>query len=170
MRLSRRGWNNVIIFAVIAFIAMIQLPEWVKNRATSSSSSAADTSTALIRLLPLDAQPERVVFPQTTLTHSALGWQAAPLVALPAHTLLSHWLTLEGTLVSVDIMQQLTPQLSAPRHVEFELAGQQSTVSVTVYQLPQFWLLQNGQGEWLAVSVAEAYLFPSATHSSIVSE
>ncbi|GHA43826.1 hypothetical protein ACFFLZ_11765 [Photobacterium aphoticum] len=170
MRLSRRGWNNVIIFAVIAFIAMIQLPEWVKSRAMSTDTAPASASSTLTRLLPANVSVEQVVFPQTTLTHTELGWQATPLVTLPAHTLLSHWVKLEGTPVSEAIMAKLQPQLTSPRQVRFTLSEHADPVIVTVYQLPQFWLLQNDQGEWLAVSVAEAYLFPPSSSSSTSSE
>lgn len=50
MRLSRRGWNNVIIIAVICFIAVVQLPELVKQRfGHEGETQAQPDMTALLR-------------------------------------------------------------------------------------------------------------------------
>lgn len=163
MRLSRRGWNNVIIIGVVCFIAVIQLPELVKSRFASQDAPVASGS-ALTRLLPEGAKPVRMVLPDTALSHQTLGWQAVPATSLPAHTLVAHWQTLAGTPVDDAMMAQLKPQLTTPRTVEIWLAAHEEPIRVTVYALPQFWLLSNWQGDWLALSVDEAYLFPPVAH------
>ncbi|MGF1724505.1 hypothetical protein [Photobacterium nomapromontoriensis] len=163
MRLSRRGWNNVIIIGVVCFIAVIQLPELVKNRFASQDAPAASDA-ALTRLLPEGAKPVRMVLPEAELSRQSLGWQAVPALSVPAHTLIGHWQTLAGTPVSHDMMTKLKPQLTTPRTVEIWLADHEEPVRVTVYALPQFWLLNNWQGDWFALSVDEAYLFPPTSN------
>ncbi|MGR5064573.1 hypothetical protein [Photobacterium sp. DNB22_13_2] len=158
MRLSRRGWNNVMIIAVICFIAVVQLPEIVKQRFGQESSSLESSEMAM--LLPFESTIEQLHLPHTSLKREEAGWFARPRVALPADQLISHWQALVGTAISNEMVGKLKPNLPPPSSVEIWLAGQEEPVRVTVYQQPQFWLLQNWQGEWLAVSVEEAYLFP----------
>ena len=158
MRLSRRGWNNVIIIAVICFIAVVQLPEIVKQRFGNESLPPAVSDMAT--LLPAESMIEQLHLPQTSLNRQDTGWLASPEVALPAEQLVGHWQALSGTAVSNEMVDKLKPTLPPPNSVEVWLVGQEEPVRVTVYQQPQFWLLQNWQGEWLAVSVEEAYLFP----------
>ncbi|UTV27893.1 hypothetical protein [Photobacterium atrarenae] len=156
VRLSRRGWNNVIIIAVVVFIAVIQFPELLRNRQMQESA----TDPAVTSLLPATAVVTRLVLPAHELSQAKAGeWQSHPPVA-GAQQLITHWQTLSGTRVDEAVMAQLKPQLSAPRTAEIWLASVQEPVRVTYYQLPQFWLLRNWQGHWLAVTVDEAYLFP----------
>ncbi|PSU32970.1 hypothetical protein [Photobacterium lutimaris] len=158
MRLSRRGWNNVMIIAVICFIAVVQLPEIVKQRFGHQDSSPELSAEAT--LLPFESTIEQLHLPHTSLNREDTGWLARPRVGLPAEQLISHWQLLSGTAVSHEVVGKLKPTLPLPISVEIWLVDQEEPVRVTVYQQPQFWLLQNWQGEWLAVSVEEAYLFP----------
>ncbi|PSW11820.1 hypothetical protein C9J01_14960 [Photobacterium rosenbergii] len=158
MRLSRRGWNNVIIIAVICFIAVVQLPELVKHRFGHEGETQVQPD--MTALLPTQAEIDQLHLPLTSVNREDGSWQASPRVALPADQLISHWQSLAGTAVSNEMVGKLKPTLPPPSSVEIWLAGWEEPVRVTVYQQPQFWLLKNWQGEWLAISVEEAYLFP----------
>ncbi|MBC7001874.1 hypothetical protein BIZ37_04845 [Photobacterium sp. BZF1] len=158
MRLSRRGWNNVIIIAVICFIAVVQLPELVKQRFGHEGETQAQSD--MTALLPTQAEIDQLHLPLTSVNREDGSWLAHPRVALPAEQLISHWQSLAGTAVSDEMVGKLKPTLPPPSSVEIWLAGREEPVRVTVYQQPQFWLLKNWQGEWLAISVEEAYLFP----------
>ncbi|MGR5140707.1 hypothetical protein ACQKPX_03415 [Photobacterium sp. DNB23_23_1] len=158
MRLSRRGWNNVMIIAVICFIAVVQLPELVKQR--FGQEGLAREGSGMAMLLPFESTIEQLHLPQTSLQREGGEWVARPRVALPAAQLISHWQALTGTAISNEVVGKLKSTLPPPSSVEIWLAGQEEPVRVTVYQQPQYWLLQNWQGEWLAVSVEAAYLFP----------
>ncbi|MEJ2764478.1 hypothetical protein VV869_11035 [Photobacterium sp. MCCC 1A19761] len=159
VRLSRRGWNNVIIIGVILFIAVIQFPDLLRNR--QAANEAAGTP-ALALLLPESAEINRLVLPAHELLREESGaWRSQP--PLPdAAQVVAHWQALAGTPVEDALMAQLKPQLTAPRTAEIWLASAQEPIRVTCYQLPQFWLLRNWQGQWLAVTVDEAYLFPAS--------
>lgn len=157
IKLSRRGWNNVIIVAVVIFIAMVQIPELMKARHDATPSS----SPAVQPLLPEQSVISRLVLPRYELALQGSQWQATPAMEGSAQSLVEHWQSIAGTIVDEQMMAKLKPQLGAPRTVEVWLQSAQEPVRVTVYQLPQFWLLRSWQGAWLAVSVEESYLFPS---------
>jgi len=159
MKLSRRGWNNVIIVAVVIFIAMIQLPDLIKARLAPSSSSSPSV---LQSLLPESAIISRLVLPDHVLTPQDGEWTSEPEVSTSPQKIVEHWQTISGTFVDDEMMAKLKPQLNDPRTVEVWLQSAEEPVRVTVYQQPQFWLLSSWQGVWLAISVEESYLFPTA--------
>ena len=161
MRLTRRGWNNVIIIAVVCFIAVVQLPELVKQRFSGEPSEAsAQQVSGTTALLPEASTIAQLHLPYTSIDQKETGWLASPRIAVPADQLVARWQTLSGTAVSEEMVGKLKPTLPPPSSVEIWLSSQEEPVRVTVYQQPQFWLMQNWQGNWLAVSVEEAYLFP----------
>ena len=158
-KLSRRGWNNVIIVAVVLFIAVIQIPELIKARHGPAPSPA---SPGMQALLPEQAVISRLVLPRHELELQGGEWIATPGMAADPQAIVKHWQSISGTAVDEPMMVKLKPQLGGPRTVEVWLESAQEPVRVTVYQLPQFWLLRSWQGTWLAVSVEESYLFPAA--------
>ena len=160
MRLSRRGWNNVIIIAVICFIAVVQLPELVKQRFSGEEEVQVQAQAGMTALLPAQSAIKQLHLPLTSLNLEDNSWRAQPRVTLPADQLVDHWQFLAGTAVSDEMVGKLKPTLPPPSSVEIWLANEEEPIRVTVYQQPQFWLMNNWQGEWLAVSVEEAYLFP----------
>ncbi|MGF1713506.1 hypothetical protein [Photobacterium chitinilyticum] len=161
IKLSRRGWNNVIIIAVVLFIAVIQFPDLIRERfATDDIHSSSNVQF----LLPEQAVVSRLVLPQHVFTPQDLqggSWTAEPQIEGAPQTFVEHWQSLAGTIVDDGMISQLKPQLSSPRTVEVWLQSADEPVRVTVYQLPQFWLLRSWQGTWLAISVDESYLFPN---------
>ncbi|WP_245823664.1 hypothetical protein [Photobacterium proteolyticum] len=157
IKLSRRGWNNVIIISVVLFIAAIQFPELIRARFEPEATQASPEVQAL---LPEQAVISRLVLHQHVFTAEDGRWTAKPLVEGAPQTIVEHWQSITGTLVDDGTMAQLKPQLNAPETVEVWLHSADEPVRVTVYQLPQFWLLKNWQGNWLAISVDESYLFP----------
>ncbi len=73
--------------------------------------------------------------------------------------LIERWFTLEGTLLNDDSVKALKEKLPAPSSVEVWLEDQEEPQRITIYQAPSFWMMQNWQGEWIAVSAEEGYLF-----------
>jgi hypothetical protein len=43
--------------------------------------------------------------------------------------------------------------------VEVWFEKEEEPQRITVYQAPNFWMMQNWQGEWIAVSAEKSYLF-----------
>ncbi|SMY37061.1 hypothetical protein [Photobacterium andalusiense] len=158
MRLTRRGWNNVIIIGVLAFIAVIRLPELFRERFTVTSTASAPAV-----VMPLFAQDriiQRLVLPTMTFQQSAIGWKSQPLVALDIAAVIARWQTLKGTQISQQQLSVLKKQLLLPHTVEAWFVGLSQPQRITAYQLSHFWLLNTGTGEWLAVTVAGELLFP----------
>ena len=158
MHLTRRGWNNVIIIGVLVFIAVIQLPELLRARFTTVTASVSFP--AVITLLPQDRIISRLLLPDVIFQNSVEGWHSDPPLQLDVATVIKRWQTLQGTQLTAKQLQPLKSQLFAPKTIEVWFAGQSQPQRITAYQFPQFWLFNNGVGQWLAVTVAEHFLFP----------
>ncbi|MCD9514623.1 hypothetical protein [Photobacterium carnosum] len=158
MRLTRRGWNNVIIIGVLAFIAVIQLPGLIRARLTTPVASVP--SPAVIPLFAQDRIIQRLLLPKMAFQHSVAGWESNPSITLDIATFIARWQTLAGTEVSEQQLVSLKSQLKTPRTVEAWLVGYSQPQRITAYQLPHFWLFNNGTGQWLAVTVDADFLFP----------
>lgn len=159
MRLTRRGWNNVIIIGVLVFIAVIQLPELIRTRLIIPTAPVSSST-----VIPLFAQNriiQRLLLPAITFQHADTGWQSQPTVTFDIATLISRWQTLVGTKVSEHQLAALKSQLTTPRTIEVWLVGYSLPQRITAYQLPYFWLFNNGSGQWLAVTVDADFLFPA---------
>ena len=158
MRLTRRGWNNVIIIGVLAFIAVIQLPGLIRARLTTPIASVP--SPAVIPLFAQDRMIQRLLLPKMAFQHSVVGWKSNPSITLDIATFIARWQTLAGTEVSEQQLVSLKSQLNTPRTVEAWLVGYSQPQRITAYQLTHFWLFNNGAGQWLAVTVDADFLFP----------
>lgn len=86
-------------------------------------------------------------------------WQSHPRLAIDAETLIQRWQNLQGTPVPEKILATLKRQLP-PAQILWITLKQQPAFALTIYQFPDFWLMQNWQQQWLAVSVNSEYLFP----------
>ena len=158
MRLTRRGWNNVIIIGVLAFIAVIQLPGLIRDRLTAPVASVP--SPAVIPLFAQDRMIQRLLLPKMAFQHLVAGWESNPSITLDIATVVARWQALVGTEVSEQQLVSLKSQLNPPRTVEAWLVGYSQPQRITAYQLPHFWLFNNGTGQWLAVTVDADFLFP----------
>ena len=158
MRLTRRGWNNVIIIGVLAFIAVIQLPGLIRARLTTPVASVP--SPAVIPLFAQDRMIQRLLLPKMAFQHLVAGWESNPSITLDIATVVARWQALVGTEVSEQQLVSLKSQLKTPRTVEAWLVGYSQPQRITAYQLPHFWLFNNGAGQWLAVTVDADFLFP----------
>ncbi|PSV97290.1 hypothetical protein [Photobacterium iliopiscarium] len=158
MRLTRRGWNNVIIIGVLAFIAAIQLPGLIRARLTTPVASVP--SPAVIPLFAQDRMIQRLLLPKMAFQHLVAGWESNPSITLDIATVVARWQALVGTEVSEQQLVSLKSQLKTPRTVEAWLVGYSQPQRITAYQLPHFWLFNNGAGQWLAVTVDADFLFP----------
>lgn len=159
MKLSRKGWNNIIIIGVLLFLAMIQLPELIQQR-MMQATPAEQASAGLVRLLPADGSIEKLVLPNIIFSRHQQDWLSEPVIAGDPSAIVANWQDVAGTKIDSETLAQLNDKLASPRSVEVWLDNHEEPYRLTVYQLPQFWLLQNWQGEWLAITVEASYLFP----------
>lgn len=155
MKLSRKGWNNTLIISIIVFIGVIQLPQVIRQHLSSS-----EPDFALLYLLPESTPLNQIHFADFSLDKRSGIWISDQPLHVEADELLLRWTSLMGTPVDLDTMTLLRPQLPLPNTIEAWFDDVEEPARLTIYQMPQFWLMQNWQGEWLAVSVDKDYLFP----------
>ncbi|MCE0493740.1 hypothetical protein LRQ06_07395 [Vibrio sp. DNF-1] len=156
MRYSGRKWNNILIFSVIAFIIILNLPTLIKTylippdqqfHISNTLFNANDTVTA-------------VYSADWALEKKQGFWTLTPTLAISATTLYEHWHGLEGTPVNEETYQSLSKKLPPAQTLEIWYKEQEEPQRVTFYQMPTFWLFKNWQNRWIAVSVDKNYLFP----------
>lgn len=153
MKLSRRGWNNLLIFALILFMVVLNLPNVLKSRLQEQQSDYP-------YLLNPDTQVEQLHFARWSLERQGETWVINQVSPVAADELAARWISLVGTEVDDETFSQLKGSLSSPETIEVWYRDQEEPQRVTYYRTPKFWLLKNWQDRWIAVSVADDYLFP----------
>ncbi|WP_254877599.1 hypothetical protein [Salinivibrio sp. EAGSL] len=137
------------------FFGLMLLPDYLRHQRQLNAMPEG-----VIALVDSRSEVLSLRFAHLTLTRTLDGWQTdKPLVISPTE-LAQRWLGLAGTQVDEATLQSLRPQLTAPRTLELTRSPDKEPIRITYYQQPQFWLMQNEQGQWLAVSVDRRYLFP----------
>ncbi len=154
MKLSRRGWNNLLILALIVFMAVLNLPNVIKSHLKEKQQVSYP------HLLNPEADVEQLHFAQWSLERKGSDWVINRQSQIPADELASRWISLVGTKVDEATFTQLTGTLSSANTLEVWYQDLEEPQRVTYYQTPNFWLLKNWQDEWIAVSVEDHYLFP----------
>lgn len=153
MKLSRRGWNNVLIAGIILFILALNLPNIIKSQWQEEPSPFP-------YLLDPMQEVQQIDFAKWSLQKAGDTWRATRSLSIPAEELSQRWKLLVGTEVTESTYNQLKPGLPSAGTVEVWYAGQEEPQRITYYQTPKFWLMQNWQQQWIAISVEPDYLFP----------
>ncbi|MEO3678352.1 hypothetical protein [Rheinheimera fenheensis] len=148
LKLSRRNWNNVLIFAVLILMFVLYgIPQRLAERSADEH-----------RLIPADAELLMVAFGQQRLIKAGPQWQLQPAATVPvdAAKLALAWQHSLLTPVEVNNDQSRIP-----------LA--QASVQLVGHSAPMIWLLypdvdgryllqQAGQQQFYALNAAEAQL------------
>ena len=157
---SRRTFNNFLILGVLLFIALINLPTYL--RSYIAELDAGNTKTPQVQLLALFPQGIKVEtfeFSNMVLTQGK-PWQTNAPLSVSASELASRWLHLAGTKVDKQMYEKLEASLPKASILVVNLQENEAPLHLTYYQFPSFWLIQNAKKHWLAVSVSPEYLFP----------
>lgn len=156
MRYKGHKWNNILIFSVIVFIVILNLPTLIKTYLIPPEQQHS-ISTVLFNP---EYTVKAVYSSDWSLEKKDDQWYVFPVLTLSAPTLLEHWQGLEGTFVNQKTYQSLANKLPAAQTLEVWYQEQEEPQRITFYQLPTFWLFKNWQERWIAVSVERNYLFP----------
>ena len=163
-KFSGRSFNNVLIIFVIFFITLFNLPIVVDNYLKPTEPTIApENDIQLIALFPKDVAIVSLEFSRFSLTKQSEQWRSSIPLNIPANKLVQHWLELSGTLVDAKLLAQLNANLPQSEWVIAKSATNQR-YQLHYHQLPEFWLLQNWQGQWLAVTVKSEYLLPTLSN------
>ncbi|SBS61263.1 hypothetical protein [Vibrio atlanticus] len=165
MRYRGRRWNNILMFSVIAFIGVLNLPTLIKTYLIEPEPEVK-ISGSYPSLLNPTAELQALHFANWSVVleddHWAYQFKDTVLPqTTSAQELSQRWQELVGTEVDSQTYTDLSPQLNTPHTIEVWYQDQEEPQRITYYQLPQFWLLKNWNDQWLAVSIEESYLFPS---------
>ncbi|MEZ8606900.1 MULTISPECIES: hypothetical protein [unclassified Vibrio] len=170
MRYRGRRWNNILMFSVIAFIGVLNLPTLIKAYLIEPEPQV---DSPYPYLLNPTAKLQALHFAKWSVIQQDNQWvyqfeDTDFPQATNAQELSQRWKELVGTEVDSQTYTDLTPRLNTPHTIEVWYQDQEEPQRITYYQLPKFWLLKNWNDQWLAVSIEESYLFPSfnANHSS----
>lgn len=159
---SRRNFNNFLIFAILCFIMLFNLPTALKARFSLNEerTPSADNFPNIISLLPENLSAEFISFSSYELRKQGKNWQSNISLNISANELATRWLSLSGTAVDEELFTKIQPNLTKAFNLKIKGADKDEAYHVTYYQLPNFWLMQNWQNQWLAVSVEPKYLLP----------
>ena len=146
---SRRKYNNMLIIFVLLFIGVLQAPQLIKTYLLEPEQQI-ETITGVQPLFEGINTIQKMHFADYDLTSYTSEVDSQ---------LIERWFTLEGTVLNEESVKVLKTKLPAPSTVEVWLDNQEEPQRVTIYQAPNFWMMQNWQGEWIAVSAEEGYLF-----------
>lgn len=148
-RPSRRKYNNMLIIFVLLFIGVLQAPQLIKTYLLEPEQQV-ETVTGVQPLFEGANAIKKMHFADYDVVSNKSEKDSK---------FIERWFTLEGTLLNEESVKVLKTKLSAPSTVEVWLENQEEPQRVTIYQAPNFWMMQNWQGEWIAVSAEEGYLF-----------
>lgn len=155
--MSRKTWNNILIISIVCFVGIMFLPEYF--RAKLAESERQNAQPGVIELLPDTVDVKALNFSAFRLFLDG-NWHSDKPLSISADELAQRWLTLSGTEINQGMLEQMKPGLTKPQRLEVVIGAERQAYKLTYYRLDKFWLLQNWQNRWLAVSVDQHYLFP----------
>ncbi len=151
----RRRWNNLLILGVIVFIGVLNLPTIIKTYLIPQQ----EQSTYPYLLNP-ELKLQALYFSDWSLELDQGQWHSSHTSNVDLEELATRWKSLVGTKVDSQTYDSLKQTLNAPESIEVWYQDQEEPQRITWYRTPQFWLLNNWQGQWIAISTDEQYLIP----------
>lgn len=148
MKMSRRGWNNIIIFAVASMILIFKYVELHKQEASPELSLAG-------QLLPQGATVLRLELPELVIERVGTEWRSEPPIERPV-AVIDAWLHIELT-----PWQNAIGGAATSDTVVVYLANSAVPIELNLFSLGEQHWINNWQGQLLQVD-ADSYqaLFP----------
>lgn len=150
----RRRWNNILILGIIAFMVILNAPNWIK---TYLINEQVDLYPNLLRS---DHEVSAIYFAGWEVEKQNGQWQSNIKAHIPVQEIITRWQSLEGTELTSGQYEQLKPRLSSPESIEVWYQGLEEPQRITFYRLNDFWLFYNWQDKWIAISVDGSYIMP----------
>ncbi|MFM2477142.1 hypothetical protein [Celerinatantimonas sp. MCCC 1A17872] len=146
MRLGRRGWNNVLIFVVLAMILIFRLTgEKLEHNSDKKAQNTeqSQSSAAGLSLLPPGATVLEIDLPDRVIQRLGTGWQSTPAGARPVVTV-DAWLHVR--------LQEWKKPIGAGvagKSIQVFVANSSEPIQLTLFQKGQQYFLTNWQGKLL---------------------
>ncbi|TAA46003.1 hypothetical protein [Corallincola spongiicola] len=140
MALTRRQWNNILIFACLAMILLFNV--------THKRWLSGDANTRL-ELIPAEAIILTLDYPAGQLELIGQGWRVSPANLMPeqeAGRLVQQWLGLTALPLSEEEMPSASELLTEPDMVvRITLAGEAVPRVILLRQFKQRWFVRLGE-------------------------
>jgi hypothetical protein len=152
IRLSQKGWNNVMIYTVVILVALfIGLPEYLKQSRNEPQAQLISTNQTLLALH----------FPQHQIERAGPNWRSQPAVLTEQQltVLLQHWQ--QATLPEQSPLNPINPVLVT--EVSVWLTGKPAQQQWLLYQAGEYyWLKAVDTDLWYRLPPGHAeLLFPA---------
>ncbi|CAG9295250.1 hypothetical protein [Celerinatantimonas diazotrophica] len=146
MRLGRRGWNNVLIFVVLAMILIFRLTG--EKLEHNSQKQAQDTqqgpqAVSGLSLLPPGATVLEIDLPDRTIQRVGTGWQSSPAASRPVVTV-DAWLH-----VRLHEWKKPIGAGVAGQSIQIFVAHRSEPIQLTLFRKGKQYFLTNWQGKLL---------------------
>lgn len=152
MRLSRRGWNNVLIFLVLAMILVFRLSDDRLSGAGDDKAKASSDSVVVdgqLALLPPNSIILEIDLPSRVIQRVGTTWRSQPSAARPVvtvdawqHMRLKPWTKPIGAGVKGQSIQVFIAQSDTP-------------LRLTLFKKGEHYFLTNWQGKLLQLDQAD---------------
>ncbi|PCS23151.1 hypothetical protein [Candidatus Enterovibrio escicola] len=161
-RISRITFNNFLIIGILIFISIVYLPVYIRGSLIQDGTPKEIEQvlpSGVIALVPEHITITALQFPTFTLTKGKV-WKTDSTLDISATQLANRWISLTGTEISTEIYDRLKVSLMTPSTLKVYRGKEGESYRLNYYELPTFWLIQNWENRWFAVSVESHYLFP----------
>ncbi len=155
MNLSRKGWNNVLIFAVLGMIFIFNFSHKLMMEPKSFKTDSSSILPEHTMVLSMEA-------PDYIIERVGRSWRSKPAIGLQPEQLakvIYHWSTMSLPLYKAEVGQLPVSQFS--QKYIFWLAGVEEPMTITLYQLEQGFIIANWREQLLLLDEASlASLLP----------
>ena len=144
IKLSRTGWNNIIIFAVMGVILLINLTQRPANHDSSSVSREQALFTQSQLILTLEIQQH------VTIERIGRTWRSSPALiqGQALEQMMMSWQSLSGKLVE----QPAQVDLKMGLVVSLAIAGESDLLQLQLYDLDgTLYIYKPAVGQWYAL-------------------
>lgn len=147
-RITRRRWNSILIIAITFFIMVMASPQLIKQYLLTPTVIEPGTAVLNPYQTPIELNYNGVQFYRDN------QWLAIPDdLSAQAAQIVRTWEEMRGTLVEDVLVQKLRPKMDSPITVEVWYQNIEEPQRVTAYNMQTFWLIQNYNNQWLAISL-----------------
>ncbi|WP_221075327.1 hypothetical protein [Agarivorans aestuarii] len=149
MKMSRRGWNNIIIFAVASMILIFKYVEMNEQTAPSEQIVVG-------QLLPQGATILRIELPSVVIERVGTQWRSEPPLERSV-ALIDAWLH-----IHLEPWHNAIGGAASSQTILVYLANSATPLELTLFSLNQQYWITNWQGQLLQVD-SDSYhaLFPT---------
>lgn len=147
IKLSRTGWNNIIIFSVMGFILLINITQNSENKNTSPTNHEQALFSQSEVILTLEIQKHLVI------ERIGRTWRSTPALiqGQPLEQMMMSWQQAAGMLV--ERPENLDMQMGLV--VSLALTGEAQLVQFQLYDFNDtLYMYKSNTGEWYALPLA----------------